>query len=175
MKMNKTIWLIICIILLAISRIIPHVPNFTPVLAAALFAGATFENKKIGTISLLLSLFLSDILLQNIYGYGFHSLMIPIYLLILFINWIGIKLQNKISYKNIGLYSILGSTIFFIFSNLFVYFQGGYGYNLNGFINCYIMAIPFYGYQLAGDMFYNFMIFNLYFFLFPNYLKQSKL
>lgn len=172
--MNKNTWLLISIILLAISRIIPHLPNFTPVLAAALFTGATFENKKRGILYLLMSLFLSDVLLQQIYGYGFHSLMVPIYLLILSILWLGTKLKDKLSYKNIGGYSLLGSTIFFVFSNLFVFIQGGYGYTINGFINCYFMALPFYGYQLLGDIFYNFIIFGLYFLVFQNYLKQTK-
>lgn len=174
MKITKTGWLLLSVFILALFRVVPHLPNFTPVLAAALFTGATFENKKLGAISLLLSLFLSDVLLERIYGYGFHSLMIPIYLLILSINLIGTKLQNNLSYKNIGLYSLLGSTIFFVFSNLFVFLQGGYGYTMIGFINCYFMALPFYSYQLLGDIFYNFIIFGLYFLVFQNYLKQTK-
>lgn len=173
--MNKNTWLLISIVLLAISRIIPHLPNFTPVLAVALFTGATFENKKLGTFYLLMSLFLSDVLLQIIYGYGFHSLMIPIYALILFINVLGTRLQNRISYKNVGLYSFLGSTVFFIFSNLFVFIQGGYSYTIDGFINCYFMALPFYGYQLLGDAFYNFLIFGLYILIFQNYLRKKEI
>ncbi len=101
--------------------------------------------------------------------------MIPIYALILFINVLGIRLQNRISYKNVGLYSFIGSTVFFIFSNLFVFIQGGYGYTINGFINCYFMALPFYGYQLLGDFFYNFIIFGLYIFVFQNYLVKKNI
>jgi len=172
--MKKSLWLIASIIILALSRVIPHVPNFTPVLACALFAGAIFENKKIGSLTLLISLLLSDILLEMVYGYGFHSLMIPIYLTILFINRIGVKLQDRISTKNIALFSIMNSSIFFILSNLFVFLQGGYGYTFEGFISCYVMALPFYNYQILGDVFYNFIIFGSYFFIFENYLVKKK-
>lgn len=175
MKITKTGWLLLSVFILAVFRVIPHLPNFTPVLAASLFAGSTFENKKLGAISLLLSLFLSDVLLEKIYGYGFHSLMIPIYLLVLSINLIGTKLQNNLSYKNIGLYSLLGSTIFFFFSNLFVFLQGGYGYTIDGFVNCYFIALPFYGYQILGDLFYNFIIFSLYIFCFLKLLSKKNI
>lgn len=173
--MKSTYWLIISVLTLAIFRVIPHVPNFTPVLACALFAGATFENKKVGIITLLSSLFISDILLEVLYGYGFHSLMIPIYLTILLINQIGIKLQDKITLKNMALFSIMGSSLFFVLSNLFVFLEGGYSYTFNGFINCYIMALPFYSYQIMGDLFYNFIIFGAYILFFQNYLVRKKI
>ena len=65
---------IIALILLAsFSRIIPHAPNFTPIGAIALFGGAYFNNKHQAFIIPILSLWISDLVINNYilsYYYG---------------------------------------------------------------------------------------------------------
>ena len=35
-----------------------------------------------------------------------------------------------------------------------VWLGGSYGYGLSGFLTCYILALPFFGYTIAGDLFF---------------------
>src|SRR5690348_5080451 len=44
----------------AVSRLLPHPPNLTPIAALALFGGATFTDKRAAFLVTLLALFLTD-------------------------------------------------------------------------------------------------------------------
>tara|TARA_B100000513_G_C11757642_1_gene136422 strand:- start:242 stop:502 length:261 start_codon:yes stop_codon:yes gene_type:complete len=58
---------------------------------------------------------------------------------------------GKINFKSI----LISSLIFFVVSNFGVWIIG-YPKTLEGFITCYIAAIPFFGWTIAGDLFYSF-------------------
>ena len=58
---------------------------------------------------------------------------------------------GKINLKSI----ILSSLIFFLVTNFGVWLIG-YPNTLEGFIACYIAAIPFFGWTVAGDLFYSY-------------------
>ena len=47
----------------AITRLMPHPPNFTAVASLALFGGAYFSNRKLAFIIPFVAMFLSDVLL----------------------------------------------------------------------------------------------------------------
>src|SRR5690625_7341861 len=66
--MNKKTFAIITAIILfaALSRLLPHPTNFTPVAALILFGAAYFTNKKWALIIPLTAIWLSDLLLNNI-------------------------------------------------------------------------------------------------------------
>src|SRR5690625_1834217 len=73
---KKTFAIITAIILFAaLSRLLPHPTNFTPVAALILFGAAYFTNKKWALIIPLTAIWLSDLLLNNIvystYNEGF--------------------------------------------------------------------------------------------------------
>ena len=172
---KKNYFLIIAILFIAISRIIPHIPNFTPVCATALFAGAMFGNKKLGIVIPLLAMFISDCVLQLIYGYGFHSLMIVIYASMVLISLIGQKLQNNLTFKSIFSYTFLSSVLFFLITNFAVWCQGGYGYSISGITTCYIAAIPFFTNSILGDLFYGLILFGSYYFVILKNLKKEKI
>ena len=48
------------------------------------------------------------------------------------------------------------SLIFFIISNFGVWILG-YPRNIDGLIQCYTLAIPFFGYSIAGDLFFGYL------------------
>ena len=50
------------------SRWLPHPPNFTPIMALALFGGATFTTKRAAFLVPLIGLFLSDLALGGSSG-----------------------------------------------------------------------------------------------------------
>ena len=60
-------------------------------------------------------------------------------------------LFGKINIKSV----LLSSIVFFLFTNFGVWLIG-YPKTLEGLITCYIAAIPFFGYTLAGDLFYSY-------------------
>ena len=136
---------LILIIFGIISRIIPHPPNFSPVTAIALFGGLNFSDKKIAFIIPLLILIVSDFFL------GFSSINIIVYISFILVVFIGTRIK-KISIQNI----LLSGFIFFLVSNFGVWVIG-YPMTIDGLILCYTMAIPFFGYSIAGDIFFGFL------------------
>ena len=63
---NYPIWLgrwPAVILFLAFSRLIPHPPNFTPIISMALLSGYFFSNIYLSIIILLISIFVSDLFL----------------------------------------------------------------------------------------------------------------
>ena len=135
----------IAIIVIAIlSRLIPHPPNFTPITAVALFSIINFKNKYIGLSIPLICLIISDLIL------GISLINLFVYLSFILISGIGL-IFGKINFKSI----LISSLIFFVVSNFGVWIIG-YPKTLEGFITCYIAAIPFFGWTIAGDLFYSF-------------------
>ena len=53
------------ILILAFSRLIPHPPNFTPILSIALFCGVCFRSKYIFLVPLFAMLISDFILIQT--------------------------------------------------------------------------------------------------------------
>ena len=60
---KKQLVIILFIAVAAIFRLLPHLPNATPIAAMALFSGVYFNNKKYAFIIPLLAMFLSDLFL----------------------------------------------------------------------------------------------------------------
>ena len=111
---------------------------------------------------MFLSIFLTDLLL------GFYPSMLMIYLSLAIIILSFHKLNNLMNFKNLFLYGLSGSVIFFIVSNFGVWmFDGLYEKNLEGLIKCYIMAIPFFKNTLFSTIIFS------YSFLFVNNLSKK--
>ena len=176
---NSKFWLATGLILLAvISRILPfHIPNVTPLIAVALFAGAKFNDKKWAVIIPIVSLFISDAILsyQNHYDL-FHNTILFTYgsiLLIIFLGRFLLNEKTKIG-KTIGL-TLASSLIFFVLSNLGVWLFGNmYTLNLEGLIQCYVMAIPFNKFTWLGDLFFVFVLFGAHEYVSNKYFAPSK-
>lgn len=152
------------ILLAALSRLLPHPPNFTPIAAMALFGGAYFINKKWAFIVPLLAMALSDIGLAFMMGYElFTTMRIVIYGCFILITMIGFLLSSKVRVLNIVFASLAGSVLFFVVTN-FVVWAGVshnlYPNNMTGLVECYIAAIPFFRNTLLGDLLYVSVLFG---------------
>ena len=55
----------IAILLIAFLRVIPHVYNFSPVIALAIFGAIHFKKQVHAYLTILLSLIVSDIIINN--------------------------------------------------------------------------------------------------------------
>ena len=144
--LKKEIFPISLILILAFARLIPHPPNFTPIIAVALISGYFFKNINLSLLILLVAMLLSDLFI------GFYENMIFVYASLLLITFVFHKISKKINYKNLFIYCFAGSLIFFIFSNFGVWALGSpgvldvaYERNLSGLVECYILAIPYFG------------------------------
>jgi len=90
---------------------------------------------------------------------GISLINLFVYFSFILISLVG-HLLKKISLKSV-LYS---SLIFFIVSNFGVWIIG-YPNTLDGLIACYAAALPFFGWTIAGDLFYSYSAkFSLNFF-----------
>ena len=144
--LKKEIFPIGLILILALARLIPHPPNFTPIIAVAIMSGYFFKNVKLSFLTLIVAMFVSDLFI------GFYENVIFVYASLLLITFVFYKIANKINFKNLFIYGFIGSLIFFIVSNFGVWALGSpgvqdiaYDKSLNGLIECYILAIPFFG------------------------------
>lgn len=151
------------IILAAVSRLLPHPPNFTPIAAMALFGGLTLSNGRMAWGIPLGAMLLSDIALGLVMSgnpfAAFHSLMPVVYGCLLLYVLFGKQVrQAKHRYWALTgaiLGAILGASLsFFVVTNFAVWLQGGYTYTWQGLVACYIAALPFFQNTLLGDIAY---------------------
>ena len=77
----------------SLTRLVPHPPNFAPITAMSLFAGAYFTRKQLAFIVPLLAMLISDLFL------GFYKISIFVYLSFAVITWMG-QQQNKVTPKS---------------------------------------------------------------------------
>ena len=102
--------------ILALGRIIPHPPNFTPILATAIYTPYMINDKWIAVLIPLSAMFIADIII------GFHPYMLWVYgaigLSTLISNW-SMRFNKK--YIQLGVMAILSSILFFIITNFAVW------------------------------------------------------
>jgi hypothetical protein len=150
------------IVAAALSRILPHPPNFAPINAIALFAGAYLANRKSFAFAVpILAMLLSDSVLEMLTGWGFHSGMWVIYGTMALITLLGLRLAKNRSIINIGATTLAASVVFFLLTNFAVWANSGmYPLTFAGLQACYIAALPFFQNSLAGDAFYAVVLFG---------------
>jgi hypothetical protein len=147
------------IVAAVILRLMPHLPNFAPIAALALFGG-TYLNKKYALGVPILAMLISDYLI------GFYNpwIMLSVYGSFVLIGLIGLWLKKHKTIPNVLGASIFGSIIFFLITNFAVWAvpHSMYPHNLQGLLQSYIMGLPFLKNTLAGDLFYVATMFGLY-------------
>ncbi|HQU14664.1 MAG: hypothetical protein B7Z66_04885 [Chromatiales bacterium 21-64-14] len=148
----------------AAARLVPHVPNFTPLEAMALFGGATLEDRRSALLLPLAALFLSDVFLgYAVYGYGLLYAGMPfVYGGVALIVGLGLwMLRHRVTGPRVALAAFAAAVVFFLVSNFGVWLSGNlYGKTLDGLVTCYVAALPFFRYSLAGTLFYTVLLFG---------------
>ncbi len=139
---NKIFYLIFFGLILAMSRIIPHPPNFTPILASAIMAPMLIKDRWFGMFIPVLAMFIADIII------GFHPYQLVIYLTIMTISMIA-PMQK--SFVWLSVFAVGSSVWFFITTNFAVWVAWDYyPKTINGLIECYTLAIPFFANTLIS-------------------------
>jgi hypothetical protein len=153
----------VLILLAAACRLVPHPPNFTPVLAVALFGGAhpqagTRPRRTAWAVPLL-ALVGSDVAL----GWRFSWMNAVVYGCFLAVVGIGWWLQSRRTWGRTFAAVLAGSVLFYLVTNFAVWLAPPlmYEHNAAGLIRCYTMALPFFRNSLAGDLFWTTCLFGL--------------
>ena len=156
-NLKKEIFPISLILILALSRLMPHPDNFTPIIALAIMSSYFFRNVNFSYVVMLFSMLLADFFI------GFYSYMLFVYISLFLIVLIFFKISKKMNYKNLFIFSFFGSVIFFLISNFGVWLVGNlYERNINGLIECYFMAIPFFKNTIISTLIFSYSSLIIY-------------
>ena len=148
---------------LAVSRFIPHPPNFTSLIALSFYIPAIFGIRYIP--ALVLSFIATDLVI------GFHGVTLFTWGSIILIS-LGSKYFIKDMFSRIS-GSLLGACFFFIITNFGVWSLGFYGYTLNGFILCFTLALPFFAYNIISTFIFS-GIFEIFYKLKYSVIKKFQ-
>lgn len=162
----------VMILLAAASRFLPiafpAMQNFSPVGTMALFGGAYFTKKHWAFIIPMVSLWLSNLVLNNVFytkyydgfSFGFETAVFVSFALVVSV---GIIFLKKVNLTNLLTANLLGTAGFFLISNLFVWMSGKmYSQDFNGLVTCYTMALPFLKNTLLSNLLFSAIMFGAF-------------
>ena len=163
-------WLLTALALVAAaSRVVPHPPNVTPMVAVALFGAATFAEPWPAVLVPLGALLASDLLLHLTYvagwqpSWGFYRGQWVVYACVLLTIGLGFLIRRRRSVATVALATLASSLAFFLITNFAVWAFGHgalYPRTLPGLLLCYERALPFFRNSLAGDAFFSALLFG---------------
>ena len=143
------------IVFAALSRLIPHSPNFSPIESIALFGGAAIASRRLAILIPIGAMALSDAIL------GWHTLVPVTYGCIALIALAGQRLGRRQSVLRVAGFGLASAVFFFAVSNFFVWLTSGmYVLTLGGLAECYVAALPFFQNELAGVAVYSTLLFG---------------
>lgn len=148
------------------GKLLSPIANFTPIGAMALFGGTYFSDNRKSFLFPLLSLFLSDIVMMQLFyptltsgllysgwfwTYGAFALMVLIG-----------KMVKKVSIRSVIGAAVGAALTHWLISDFGVWLAGGddistglpLAKNLQGFVQCYVQALPYLKNMLVGNLIY---------------------
>ncbi|MCR9243947.1 MAG: hypothetical protein NXI31_02870 [bacterium] len=145
----------------ALTRLLPHPANFTPVGAMALFGGAYFASRIAAIAVPLVAMLIADLALASIQGWSLGWMTAVIYGCIAGSSLIGITLRRRGGVLRIAAGSLLSALLFFLVTNFAVWAGTSlYSGDLAGLVQCYVAAVPYFGNTLAGYAIYGVALFG---------------
>ena len=135
-------------IALALSRFIPHPPNFTSLMALSFYVPAIFGLRYLPV--LLISFVITDYIL------GFHNTIFFTWGSVVLISLISKFFLNSLIWRITG--ALSGAIIFFLVTNFGVWLGGMYEPSLIGLFEAYVMGLPFFGYSLISTLIFSTLI-----------------
>jgi len=150
------------VLLIVLSRMAPHPPNFTAVGAVAIFSGAFFRNRWASFVPFA-GMIISDLFLPH------YAIMHRLIVYVAFGLTFGIGYLIRKHYKlstSVGA-ALASSTIFFLVTNCVFLYTAGWGpvmypHTIQGQVLSYTYALPFFKWSLLGDLAYSVAFFAAY-------------
>jgi hypothetical protein len=145
------------IALIAAARVLPHAWNFAPVVAAGLFAGSVMQSRLLAFAVPVLGMALSDVVI----GFDDWGTRIVVYAALLLPPILGGAFVRRLRVLRIASAALASSLIFFAASNFAVWlFSGMYSHDVAGLTQCFMLALPFLQYTIAGDLLWTALLFG---------------
>lgn len=166
--MKKSLVYLLFFAVLAIgSRIIPHWPNFTAMIAVTFAGGMMFSNKLKSLFFPLLIVFVSDLILNNtIYSQGEFTWLTQgsgwlygSYILIALLG--ALNSSDSKLFRSLAIGGTVSAVLFFITSNFGVWASGTmYTKDFAGLLMCYLAASEYLLSQILGTLAYGIVIYG---------------
>lgn len=137
-------------------------PNFAPVAALSLFAGYFFRH--IG-MAILVPISVMAITNACLGGYPSWAVLLSVYGCLTVPALLGQRFLATGDHRRVASitavmgWSLASSLLFFFVTNYASWVQW-YPPTWSGFVDCYVAAIPFFRYTLAGDVFFSALFFG---------------
>jgi hypothetical protein len=179
-KINPSFTIILLFIIAVAAVRIPNATqlapwaNFTPIGAMGLFGGAYFTRQWKAILFPLLTLFISDLVIQLLIFKGQYGIMYDgwywIYGIFVLITFIGKTLLKKVTVVNVLIAAVAASLTHWLISDFLVWFSGGtdlrtmlpLSRNWNGLLQCYAQGFPFMKNFLMGTLIYGGIMFGTF-------------
>ena len=158
--------LAVLIFIAALSRVLPHPPNFSPIEAVALFGGAYFAKRNWALLVPLIAMFASDLILGAVKGGIYWSYFasagyLLVYACIALSTLLGFGLRGKVSAGRVLSYSLAGSVLFFVITNFGAWLSDpAYPKSIAGLTAAYVAGVPFFQWTVLGTLFYAALLFG---------------
>lgn len=171
--------ILIIIVMGIYYRLIPHPPNFSPLIPLTVFSGFVLArkiNKFLAFFIPLIIMLTSDLIL------GTYKSMLFVYIgfftssLLSFIYSLFLKTTDKIkTIFHANLSSLINNIWFFLVSNFGVWLTTTmYSKDFKGLVECYIMALPFFKNSLIASLLFTTLIFGIYYLLTEKVAEKVK-
>lgn len=172
---NKTLIAITIVVLGALARFIPMLPNFSPIVALTLFGGAYLGRDKLTWIAPFAAIFISDLVLNNTLLRGFYPeheglvvwspYMTYNYIAYAMIALVGVLFLQKKSGRNVVLASVGSSILFFLVTNAGAALSptSVYSPGLTGIGESLIAGSPFLRNSMIGDLVFSTLFFGSFY------------
>ncbi len=150
----KNMLAIILVIIGLSTRLVPHLSQFTAILAVAFFAGLYLRGWQAVAVPLSLMI-ISDLII------GFHDTMFYTYGAMILISGLGLWLKSHKSFATVLGGSVASAVIFFVVTNLGAW-PTLYPMTVDGLRECFVMAIPFFRSTLVSTVAYSLVLYAGY-------------
>jgi len=140
------------LITLLASRLIPHPPNFTSLLALSFYVPVLLGFRYLPV--LIISFAITDLVI------GFHSGVFWTWGSVMVIGLMSRYFNKNINFRLIG--SSFGVLIFYLITNFGVWYSGLYGLTAEGFVECYVLALPFFAYSFISTILFSVFVETIY-------------
>ncbi len=154
------------VVVAVMSRLLPHVANFSPIAAIAIFCGALYGHKWYAYVVPMAAMLITDIIL------GMHPAMLAVYASLALTVFIGTKVACRMSFINTVASSIVAAVLFFVITNFACW--GLYTYTWAGLVECYTMALPFFRMTLLSNVVFSAIFYGVYYIVNSRVLASKR-
>jgi len=141
-----------------VGRLIPHIPNATPITAVTLTA-----SKYVGRLPAILVPIITMLITDAIIGFYDWRILISVYASFLFISLLGIIARKYPNLLPTSFVLLSASLLFFLVTNFSVWlFSPWYEKSISGLVYCYTLGLPFLRNMLLGDISYALALFGVF-------------